>query len=136
MAEPKTRPTKASVTRFLDGIEDEDRRRDCKTLVRMMKAATGEPPTMWGTAIIGFGSQPLAYASGRTQDWPLIAFSPRKRDLTLYLGAGLGERALLAKLGKFKASKACLYVKRLSDVDLGVLEALIAAAIRTADAEA
>lgn len=130
MAEPKTRPTKESVTRFLDAVEDGDQRRDSKTLVKMMKAATGKPAVMWGTSIVGFGSRALKYASGRELDWPVIAFSPRKRELTLYLGAALAEGALLEKLGKFKTSKGCLYIKRLSDVDMPTLEKLIAASVK------
>lgn len=85
---------------------------------------------MWGPSIIGFGSQPLRYASGRELVWPVIAFAPRKRELTLYLTAGLAEGALFKKLGKFKTSKACLYIRRLSDVDLPTLEKLIAASVK------
>jgi len=130
MAEPKTRPTKASVTGFLDGIDDEDRRRDCKTLVKMMKAATGEAPTMWGTSIVGFGTRHLRYASGRELDWPIIAFSPRKTDLTLYILSEFEKHAaLMKKLGKHKTGKSCLYVKRLSDIDLPTLEQLIRAGV-------
>ena len=126
MVEPKTRPTKASVTRFLDGIDDEDRRRDCKTLVKMMKAVTGEAPTMWGPSIIGFGTRHLRYASGRELDWPILGFSPRKTDLTLYILSGFEKHgALMKKLGKHKTSKSCLYVKRLSDIDLPTLEQLM-----------
>ena len=126
MVEPKTRPTKASVTRFLDGIDDEDRRRDCKTLVKMMRAVTGEAPTMWGPSIIGFGTRHLRYASGRELDWPILGFSPRKTDLTLYILSGFEKHgALMKKLGKHKTSKSCLYVKRLSDIDLPTLEQLM-----------
>jgi hypothetical protein len=125
MAEPKTRRTNASVAAFLGRIEDPDRRRDCRTVAAMMRRATGESPKMWGTAIVGFGTQPLKYASGRTLDWPQVAFSPRKGDLTLYLGPPDANADLLKRLGKHKTSKACLYIKRLSDVDPAILEALI-----------
>ena len=80
MAEPKTRMTEASVTKFIDGFDDEQKRDDCFASIEMMKIAAGEPPKMWGTAIIGFGSQPIVYATGRELDWPLIAFSPRKQN--------------------------------------------------------
>ena len=131
MAEPKTRPTKASVAKFIDSVADEDRRRDCKTIMKMMKAATGESPVMWGESIVGFGSAHLKYASGRELDWPRVAFSPRKSDLTLYvLSGGPGEAALLGKLGKHKTGKSCLYLKRLADVDLPTLEKLVRAAVK------
>jgi len=95
-----------------------------------MRELSGAEPRLWGSAIVGFGTQPLRYASGRELEWPLIAFSPRKQDLTLYLSGGPPLRAaLLAKLGKHKTGKVCLYIKRLADVDLGVLRALIADAL-------
>jgi len=134
MAEPKTKPTTESVTAFLARVEDDERRADCKTIVRLMKAATGAPAKMWGTSIVGFGNAPVVYADGRTLDWPAVAFSPRKGDLTLYLKLGRdGQAALLKKLGKCKAGKGCLYVKRLADVDLAVLTKLIAGAAKPAD---
>ncbi|HET8947980.1 MAG TPA: DUF1801 domain-containing protein [Candidatus Polarisedimenticolia bacterium] len=125
MAEPKTRETKASVAAFLGKITDAERRKDCKAIAAMMRRATGAAPKMWGTAIVGFGSRPLKYASGRELDWPLVAFSPRKGDLTLYLGPPDAHADLLKGLGKHKTSKACLYIKRLADVDRKVLESLI-----------
>jgi hypothetical protein len=131
MAEPKTRATNESVTAFLARIADDERRTDCKTIARLMKAATGAPAKMWGASIVGFGSAPVVYADGRTLDWPAVAFSPRKGDLTLYLKLGReGQAALLKKLGKHKAGKGCLYIKRLADVDLAVLEKLIAGAAK------
>jgi hypothetical protein len=131
MSEPKTRETKASVAAFLGKIADTERRRDCKEVAAMMRRATGAAPKMWGTAIVGFGSRRLRYASGRELDWPAIAFSPRKGDLTLYLGAMEKRADLLARLGKHKSSKACLSIKRLADVDRKVLEALLAKALAT-----
>ena len=127
MAELKTRPTKASVAKFLANVEDETKRQDCRTLVEIMERVTGAKPVMWGPSIVGFGSYRYRYANGREGDWMLVGFSPRKRDLTVYVMAGF-KRAekTLAKLGKHKASSGgCLYLKRLSDVDLAVLEQLI-----------
>ncbi|MGH7726774.1 MAG: DUF1801 domain-containing protein [Candidatus Eiseniibacteriota bacterium] len=125
-AKLKTKETTASVTAFLANLEDPSRREDCRTLVGLMKKATGAPPKMWGPSIVGFGKQQYSYASGRVGDWPLAAFSPRKRDLTLYIGGGFPRYGhLLKKLGKFKTGKVCLYLKSLSDVDLDVLDQLI-----------
>jgi hypothetical protein len=129
MAEPKTRETKASVATFLGTIADAERRKDCRTVAAMMRRATGCAPKMWGTAIVGFGRQPLKYASGRELDWPRVAFSPRKGDLTLYVGPPEEKADLLKRLGKHKSSKACLYIKRLADVDQKVLEAVIRRAL-------
>jgi hypothetical protein len=125
MAELRTKATKANVNAFLDAIADDDARRDCRTLVRMMQQATKAEPKMWGSAIVGFGDHHYKYESGREGDWFKTGFSPRKNALTLY---GLGvqsQPALMSKLGKFKTGKGCLYIKQLSDVDLGVLEKLI-----------
>lgn len=127
MAENKTRPTDADVMVFLDGIADEQRRRDCLTVVELMRGATGAEPRMWGANIVGFGDQRYRYASGREGDWFLVGFSPRKQNLTLYLTYGFEQHAdLLARLGKHSVGKACLYVKRLSDLDLAALRELIA----------
>jgi hypothetical protein len=128
VAEAKTRPTKQSVASFIKGV-DEERRKDCSTLVRIMKDAVGAPATMWGTSIVGFGTYELKYADGRTADWPIIGFSPRKQDLTLYVGRGV-EGRLLKALGKHKLSGGCLYIKRLSDVDLAVLEKVVSASVK------
>jgi hypothetical protein len=132
MAELKTKRTKASVDAFLAKIADEGRRKDCKTLVRILKKATGAKPEMWGPSIVGFGSYHYKYESGREGDWFLSGFSPRKQDLTLYLMGGFeGRGDLLAKLGKHKTGRACLYVKRLSDVDLAVLQELATESVKT-----
>jgi hypothetical protein len=128
VAEAKTRPTKQSVASFIKGV-DEERRKDCSTLVRIMKDAVGAPATMWGTSIVGFGTYELKYADGRTADWPIIGFSPRKQDLTLYVGRGV-DGTLLKALGKHKLSGGCLYIKRLSDVDLAVLEKVVSASVK------
>lgn len=126
MAENKTQPTDASVDAFIDAIPDPVRRADCRQVAAMMQAATGAPPVMWGAAIVGFGRYRYTYASGRTGNWPVIGFSPRKNDLTLYLMPGFERQAdRLAKLGRHRTGKSCLYLKKLADVDLAVLQALV-----------
>ena len=129
MAEPRTRPTEVSVASFLDGVADPQQRADAYRLLEIMQEITGEPPRMWGPTIVGFGAYHYVYASGHEGDTCLAGFSPRKGALTLYFTAGLEERftAQLQKLGKVKASKGCLYIKRLADVDLAVLRDMILA---------
>lgn len=140
MSEPKTKRNKASVSAFLNSIEDARRRKDAKTINRMMKEATGEKPEMWGESIVGFGTSTVTYADGRTGDWMLTGYSPRKQSLSLYIMGGLSRSSLsksslaknaslLKKLGKHKASKGCLYLNRLEDVDLEVLRKLIEASV-------
>ena len=124
MAENKTKPTKVSVSTFLDQLTDQTRRADARKLVRLMQDATGEKPKMWGPSIIGFGSCHFEYDSGREGDMPLIGFSPRKAATVLYLATG-ESNTLLAKLGKYTSGKSCLYIKKLTDVDQAVLEALV-----------
>ena len=125
MAELKTRKTAASVDDFLRGVKDEARRRDCLTVLGMMRKATRQEPRMWGTSIVGFGSCEYTYASGRSGEWPVISFSPRKKDLTLYI-CGLDRFAAeLAKLGKHGTGTACLYIGSLGDVDVKVLDRII-----------
>ena len=132
MAETKTKATKVSFTSFLAGVDGDERRKDCKALAKLMKQATGEPPVMWGPSIVGFGSYHYKYDSGHEGDSCVVGFSPRKTDLTLYLSSELpGREALLTKLGKHKSGRACLYVKRLADVDLAVLEELIRRSVKT-----
>lgn len=129
-AELQTQKTGESVEAFLNSVADEQRRADSFRVLEMMRSISGAEPEMWGPAIIGFGSRPLKYASGREIEWMEIAFSPRKANLTLYLTEGFeGYNELLARLGKHKISKACLYIKRLSDVDEKVLRELIAASL-------
>jgi hypothetical protein len=126
MAELKTKPTTQSPVDFLSGLADENQRRDAFTVLELMRKITGAEPRMWGKAIIGFGDTHYKYASGREGDWFVVGFSPRKKDLTLYLGQPvLQSPSLLEKLGKFKTGKGCLYIHRLSDVDLAALEDLI-----------
>lgn len=130
-AELKTTPTDESVEAFLNGVADEQRRTDSLRVIEIYKRITGEEPKMWGPAIIGFGSQMLKYASGRELDMPIAAFSPRKASLTFYvLNGSPKESELLDRLGKHKTGKCCLYVKRLSDVDEGVLEKLISLSLK------
>ncbi|HYL36066.1 MAG TPA: DUF1801 domain-containing protein [Bryobacteraceae bacterium] len=126
MADNKTKPTKLSVTAFLDAVADPAKRADAKALIKLMQSATGEKPRMWGPSIIGFGSYHYRYDSGREGDMPLIGFSPRKAAIVLYLMTSSGDSpALLAKLGKHTTGKSCLYIKKLADVDQKVLQALI-----------
>jgi hypothetical protein len=114
MAESKTKPTKVSVSAFIDAITDQGRRADAKALVKLMQKASGEKPKMWGPSIIGFGSHHYVYDSGREGDMPVIAFSPRKAATVLY---GLSDsKALLPKLGKHTTGKGCVYIKKLADV--------------------
>jgi Domain of unknown function (DU1801) len=130
MAEAKTQPTAASVSAYLDAIGDEGRRQDGQALVGLMQRVTGCPATMWGTAIVGFDQYQYRYASGREGRSCIVGFSSRKNDLTIYMVAGYdGADALLAELGPHRLGKACLYLKRLSDVRLPVLEQLIARAV-------
>ncbi len=126
MAELKTKENDASVKGFLDDVEDEQKRTDSYTLLKMMEKLSGEPAKMWGGAIVGFGSYHYIYSSGREGDWMLTGFSPRKANISIYLMAGfdqLGDE--LAILGKHKSSKGCLYVKKLSDIDEKVLRGMI-----------
>ncbi len=128
-AELKTRPTEASVDEFLNGVSNEQRRADSFAVLEMMRRLSGEEPRMWGPAIVGFGSAPLKYASGREMDWPRIAFSPRKAALTLYIDNNIENNPLLGRLGKCTTGKSCLLIKKLSDVDTGVLEKMIKASL-------
>ena len=126
MAELKTKPTEVSVADFLAKVESEQVRDDCREIIKLMKKVTGSPPKMWGPSIIGFGQYHYKYESGHEGDMCITGFSPRKGNLTLYvLGNFPGQDDLLKKLGKCKVSKACLYVKKLEDIDMGVLEKII-----------
>lgn len=130
MAGNKTKAGKASVSAFLAALEDDRARTDAKALAKLMQAASGEKPAMWGPSIIGFGSHHYVYESGREGDTPVVAFSPRKAALVIYGVTGTdGAQALLAKLGKHTMGKGCLYIKKLADVDMKVLESLIARAV-------
>lgn len=131
MAEIKTQKTLASPATFLAAVTDERRRRDAQAVCALMQEVTGDPPAMWGPAIVGFGHCRLRYESGRELDWMLVGFSPRKAALTLYIMPGFDAYdGLLARLGRFTTGKSCLYVKRLDDVDLGVLRELVARSVQ------
>ena len=122
----KTQATKASAKAYFEAIEDPARRADCVALDAIMRRATGEKPVMWGSSIVGYGQYHYRYESGREGDMCLVGFSSRKGDISIYVTSGFeGREALLAKLGKHKVAKACLYVKRLADVDAKVLESLL-----------
>jgi hypothetical protein len=128
MAEIKTKATKESVTKFLSSVKPEEKKKDALTLLKLFKKVTGEKPVMWGESIVGFGK--YHYKSERSSqqgDWPLVAFSPRKQSFTLYIMYREKARYkdLLQKLGKHTTSIACVYVKKLSDIDLKILSRLI-----------
>jgi len=131
MAETKTRPTGESVNVFLDRVASGDQRKDCAALVRMMKGAAKAPAKMWGSNIVGFGTYQMEYANGRTGDWPIVAFSPRKPHITLYISNFPERHALACKLGKHKLSGACLHIKRLSDVDARVLARIVSGSVKS-----
>jgi hypothetical protein len=133
MAELKTKVTKASVDRFLQGIKDEKKREDCYQVLKMMKKATKAEPKMWGTSIIGFGDHHYVYESGREGDWFIAGFSPRVQNLTLYMLGGF-DQDLMKKLGKYKTGKGCLYINKLEDVDTRVLDKLITTSVKKAKA--
>jgi hypothetical protein len=125
MAEIKTKPTKVSVDAFLDEVQHPVRRADGKALRTMMERITGESAAMWGPSIVGFGSYHYRYESGHEADMCRVGFSPRSANLVLYVGGFPEYEELLAKLGKHKHSKACLYVNKLADVDIAVLEEIV-----------
>lgn len=127
----KTQATTASAAAFVGAIGDAGLRADCEALLRLMRKATAQEPVMWGPAMVGFGRYSYTYDSGRSGEWFAVGFSPRKANLTLYLMAGFDRhKALLGRLGKHTVSKSCLYVKRLADVDLAVLEQLVSASYK------
>lgn len=130
MSELKTRPTDASVEAFIDAVDHPRRRDDARTLLELMQRVTGEEPVMWGPSIVGYGSYHYRYASGQEADWPVVGFSPRKQNLSIYIMTGFAEsEELLSRLGKHKTGKSCLYVTKLADVDLDVLETLVRASV-------
>ncbi len=134
-AKIQTVPTTADVLEFLARLEDDQQRRDSEMLIKLMHEISGKPPVMWGPAIIGFDSYHYKYESGREGDMPIIAFSPRKGKLTLYIiNETTKYSGIFERLGKHKTSKACLYINKLADVDVRVLEELIGAAYRDASA--
>ena len=131
MAELKTKLNDGGVDDFLNSVQDESKRTDSYRVLELMKEITGCEPKMWGGSIVGFGIYHYVYASGREGDWPLAGFSPRKQNLTLYIMAGFSKyEEILAKLGKHKTGKSCLYVKRLSEIDEKTLKELITESVK------
>lgn len=130
MAEIKTKKTGASVAGFLNSIPEAQKRQDCWAIAKMMRAATKAEPRMWGSSIVGFGHCRLVYPNGREMDWMQIAFSPRKANITLYLTEEVLKSDLMENLGKKECGKGCLYIKRLSDVDVPALNKLIQKTVR------
>jgi hypothetical protein len=128
MAENKTQATLVDAGSFIDAVADPARREDARTLAALMARVSGEPATMWGPSIVGFGAYDYRYDSGRTGTMARIGFSPRKAESVLYIVEGFdGYSELLARLGKHRTGKSCLYIKRLADVNAGVLEELVSA---------
>ena len=129
--ELKTKVNDASVTKFLEGVTDEQKRNDAFEMLKLMKQVTKEEPKMWGASIVGFGSYHYKGASGREGDWFLTGFSPRKQALTVYLNHGFdAHKDLLKKLGKYKTGMGCLYINKLDDVDRKVLKELVTASVK------
>lgn len=132
MAENVTQPTSADPEAFIAALENPTRQADAKLLVEMMTTVSGQPPVMWGSSIIGFGSFHYTYASGREGDTPMIAFAPRKAHLVLYISLQAEDnQKLLETLGKHKTSVACLYINKLADIDLSVLQKMIENSFRS-----
>ena len=133
MAELKTKLNNASVTDFLNKIEDEEKRADSFEILKLMQQVTKQEPKMWGSSIIGFGNIHLKYESGRELDWFITGFSPRKQNLTLYVTGSYNPHIdLLKKLGKHKTGVGCLYIHKLKDVDSKVLKELIKQSVKAA----
>jgi hypothetical protein len=129
-AKLKTRATGKSVDEFLKGIKDDDARKDCMTLAKVMVQVTRQEPRMWGPSIVGFGEYKYRYPNGREMEWFLTGFSPRKQNLTLYMTGGFDESGhLMKQLGKHKTGKACLYIKSIDDVHMPTLKKLIKASV-------
>lgn len=130
MAELKTKATAASVAEYIALRASEEQAADCETLMAILKRVTRQPPTMWGPSIVGYGTYRYTYESGRTGEMCLVGFAVRGRELVVYLSAdGSEQQALLSKLGKYKMGKACLYFKKLADLDTSVLEQLVAGSV-------
>jgi uncharacterized protein DUF1801 len=130
VSEPKTKPTEVSAESHIAAITNEEQRNDAQTLVALMRRVTKQEPMMWGPSIVGFGSYHYKYASGHKGDSALAAFAVRGSELVVYIAAGFeGRDVLLAKLGKHKTGKVCVYIRRLANVDLTVLETLVARSI-------
>ena len=132
MAELKTKPNQQNVETFIEVVEPEWKRDDARALLKLIQNITSEQPCMWGDSIIGFGNYHYKYDSGREGDWFLTGFSPRKQSTTIYIMGGFdGQEELLEKLGKHKKSVGCLYIKKLAEVDIHILEKIIRKSIET-----
>lgn len=130
-AKNKTQPTEQSVESFLDSVEDEQKRADSYTLLKLIGEITGDKPVMWGSSIVGFGTYHYKYASGREGEFMVTGFSPRKRNLTIYIMPGFDQYAqMLSRLGKYKTGRSCLYVNKLADIDVDVLRELLEADVK------
>ncbi len=126
MSELKTKMNESDIVAFLNGVDNEERRKDCFILLELFEKWTNEMPKMWGASIIGFGSYHYKYDSGREGDWFLTGFSPRKQNLTIYITAGFQEYdEIMKNLGKYSTGSSCLYVKKLSDIDIEKLKTLV-----------
>lgn len=126
MYELKTKVNDANVSQFIEAIADERKKEDSRIILDLLRSITGQEPKMWGEAIVGFGSYHYRGASGQEGDWMAAGFSPRKQSLTLYMIGGFdGYEEMLKKLGKAKTGKSCLYINRLSDLDMDVLKELV-----------
>ena len=131
MPELKTKKTNASVTAYLNAIEDKQKRADCKTIAKIMRDVTGSRPRMWGDSIVGYDSYDYKYASGHEGTWPICGFSPRAQNISVYIMAGFsGFDKLMKKLGKHKTGRSCLYIRKLEDVDQRVLKDLITGSVK------
>lgn len=129
--ELKTKKNKASVEEFIAGVEPEQKREDSETLLKLMQDITGDEGSMWRGSIVGFGKYSYKYASGHSGEWFVTGFSPRKQNMTLYIMPGFDRYDdLLSKLGKHTTGKSCLYVKRLSDIDMDVLQELVRESVK------
>ncbi len=126
MTELKTKKNDSNIVDFLNRVDNEERRKDCFQLLELFEQLTNETPKMWGASIVGFGSYHYKYDSGREGDWFLTGFSPRKQNLTIYITAGFSEYDdIMQSLGKYKTGSSCLYVKKLSDIDIDKLKILV-----------
>jgi hypothetical protein len=131
MAELKTKENKASVTAFVNAIDDRRKRADCKTIARMMRDATGKTARMWGKTMVGYDRYNYKYASGREGTFMMTGYSPRAQNISVYIMPGFSKfDALMKKLGKYKTGKSCLYIKKLEDVDEKVLARLIKESVK------
>ncbi|MBO6792696.1 MAG: DUF1801 domain-containing protein [Balneolaceae bacterium] len=134
MADNKTVPTKLSVDEYINAIEHPQRKEDCKAIIELMKEISGREPVMWGHSIVGFGKYHYKYESGREGDMLATGFSNRKQAITLYIMGGFKRyEELLDRIGTYKNGKSCFYIKRLSDIDIEVLSALISESLKAVE---